>query len=64
MPEGSAEFLMVLASGETVSAALRAAIKADELFDLPANLAGLFEACAFTRWSIEPHSTLSGAGRP
>ena len=63
MPEGSAEFLMALANGETVSEALRAAVKANELFDLPANLAGLFDAGAFAGWSIEPHSALSKAGR-
>ena len=63
MPEGSAEFLMALANGETVSKALRAAVKANELFDLTANLAGLFEAGAFAGWSIELNSSLSRAGR-
>ena len=59
----SADFLIALARGETVSAALRAAVKANEYFDLPANLSGLFEAGAFAGWSIEPHSALSKAGK-
>ncbi len=63
MSVGSAEFLMALTRGETVSAALRAAVIANELLDLPANLSGLFEAGAFAGWSIEPHSTSLGAGR-
>lgn len=63
MPEGSADFLMALARGETVAEALRAAVIANELFDLPANLAGLFEAGAFAGWSIEPYFTISRAGK-
>ncbi len=52
MPKGGATFLLALASGRTVVEALRLAAREAEAFDLPGNLAGLFEAGAITNWRL------------
>jgi hypothetical protein len=48
LPAGGAIFLARLVSGETLGEAAAAAFEASPSFDLPANIAGLIEAGAFT----------------
>jgi Putative DNA-binding domain len=48
LPDGGADFLTHLASGETLGEAAASAFEAAPLFDLSANLAGMIEAGAFT----------------
>lgn len=45
-------FLQALVRGQTVSQALREAVRHDELFDLGANLAELFRIGAFENWKL------------
>jgi Putative DNA-binding domain len=48
LPPGGAIFLMHLAKGETLGAAVTAALESDPSFDIPANISGMIEAGAFT----------------
>ena len=48
LPHGGAVFLTHLASGETLGEAASVAFETTPLFDLPANIAGVIEAGAFT----------------
>jgi hypothetical protein len=48
LPPGGAIFLTRLANGEPLGAAVEAALADSPAFDLPANIAGLLEAGAFT----------------
>ena len=50
--DASFAFLKNLARGETVVAALRAAARKDEMFDLGTNLAELFGLGAFVQWRL------------
>lgn len=48
LPAGGAEFLTLLASGETLGVAASTALEACASFDLSANIAGMIEAGVFT----------------
>lgn len=62
MPKGGAAFLRTLALGRTVIEALRLAAREAEDFDLPGNLAGLFEAGAFTGWRLAGNAAIIQQG--
>jgi hypothetical protein len=48
LPPGGAIFLMHLVKGETLGAAVTAALESEPSFDIPANISGMIEAGAFT----------------
>jgi Putative DNA-binding domain len=64
LPPGGVEFLAQIAAGNSVTDGLRAAVRADEGFDLAANLAGLFEAGALTGWSLKEDISSAKPGEP
>ena len=48
LPPGGAIFLTHLVKGETLGAAVTAALESERSFDIPANISGMIEAGAFT----------------
>ena len=54
IPDGSLEFICVLADGAPVLAALEAALAANSCFDLPANLSALMSVGALVGYSLKP----------
>jgi hypothetical protein len=63
MPPGGAEFVVVLAAGESVTEAAKAAMRDGDEFDLSANLAGLIGAGVFVAWRFEDELQLANSWR-
>ncbi|MFI4995880.1 MAG: putative DNA-binding domain-containing protein [Hyphomicrobiales bacterium] len=62
MPAGGAEYLYALAEGKTATEAMRTAMRADDRFDLAANLIGLIGSGVFVGYDIAGEAPASRSG--